>query len=337
MTSTLPGVEVCALSLNHIKCLQCFKEISLSGSRLTKLDVSSICATKFNVEKTMLERKIRQEQDEILQQKINELSISRKRKRNTIDDDEEDDEDEKDMYVKQEVARRLPYFEKFLLLRTPCCDQVFISDGCQAIPCTNCNVDFCGFCLEAVFPSTKRAECHRHAQECPENEFNQGDYFTPSFVPFYLSCKRFAQEWNNFVADDDVSFDVILKLIEKITPMIQDSNLMFIDSGHVQLVLTQEQQTKINNHDNGDDEPAAAPAQEDNHRRARRARRGLCGYCHVQGHNIRTCPQRLLDEDMRRQELEDVPPLLEDNDVPPLLEDNDVPLLVDREVIVIDH
>jgi len=87
----------------------------------------------------------------------------------------------------------------------------------------------------------------------------------------------------------EVSFDVIITLMSKLVPIVQDSNLVFNDAGYVDVVFTEQQLGMIN-----DPEPPVAQPQQQNRRGRRRApaepRRYLCGICRQEGHNRMRCP-----------------------------------------------
>ena len=138
--------------------------------------------------------------------------------------------------------------------------------------------------------------------KCHENVHFQNDYYVPEFYPQYCQHRRFADVWNDMVASGLVSFKIIIQLIEKLAPMIKETNLVFEqdNSGFVNIILTSDQEKQV--------QPAAAavpipipmvpmPVPVDNNiinapRRQRRAPR--CGICRLEGHNRSRCPMREL-------------------------------------------
>lgn len=103
--------------------------VDLSGSKLCKYDISSIRETINEVKMNLLEKRIRQQCEKEMENRL--LELSRKRQKMDNDDDADDSE--------IEVARLLPLFEKLLYMRSPCCDLPYTSDGCEAILCDQCD------------------------------------------------------------------------------------------------------------------------------------------------------------------------------------------------------
>lgn len=103
--------------------------MDLSGSKLCKYDISSIRETINQVKMNLLEKRIRQDCEREMDSKLQELS----RKRQKTDDDDNEGNSE------VEVTRLFPLFEKLLYVRSPCCDQPYTADGCEAILCDQCN------------------------------------------------------------------------------------------------------------------------------------------------------------------------------------------------------
>jgi hypothetical protein len=272
------------IPINFVPCLNCREMVDLSGSKLCKYDISSIRETINEVKMKLVEKRIRQECAQEMENRLQELS--RKRQKTEYNDDDDDSE--------VEVARLFPLFEKLLYMRSPCCGLPYTSDGCEAILCDQCNSHFCGLCLEATFRGKdKSVECHNHAKTCVYNEHFKGDYYTRSFYSQYQQYRRFAQKWNDFVVAGDVSYSTIIALMSKLVPILQDTNLVFNDAGYVDLVFTNEQQVIMDAHEH------PPPAAEQPRRRRREPRRYRCGFCRQEGHNQLRCPLR------RQQERED--------------------------------
>lgn len=286
--------EIEAIPSNFVKCLKCKEIVILSGSQLTKSEVSLIADEKHSISNKKREEELNKTRHEVNElRKQLEESNKRRRMNGT-------EEERKELLINTEVANIFPRFEKLLLLVTPCCNTVFQADGCQAIHCDPCGASFCGLCLqvEHCYKGDKRNDqSHRHVRNCPENEHYKGNYFTPEFYPQYCCFRRFANEWNNFIWEEGVSFDVIAKLIEKIEPMIKDSNLVFDDNAQVVCDFTAEQRAIV--------EPPpreVAPPREPREQRERRPNR--CGHCRLEGHNRARCPE-LIAERQRLRELRD--------------------------------
>ena len=288
--------EIEAIPSNFIKCLKCKNNVILSGSQLTKSEVSLIAD-----EKHLICNKKREEELNRTRHEVNELrkQLEESNKRRRIN---ETDEERKDMLINTEVAKIFPRFEKLLLLVTPCCNAVFQADGCQAIHCDPCGASFCGLCLskEHCYKGDKRNDqSHRHVRNCPENEHYKGNYFTPEFYPQYCCFRRFANEWNNFIWEEDVSFDVVAKLIERIEPMIKDSNLVFDDNAQVVCDFTAEQRAIVN-----PPPREIAPPRGGEQAAGGRRRPNRCGHCRLEGHNRARCPELVAERIREREERE---------------------------------
>lgn len=119
------------IPINFVPCLNCRQIVDLSGSKLCKFDISSIRETINQVKMNLLEKRIRQECEKEMDEKLQELT----RKRQRIDTEDGGGDDNSDV----EVARLFPIFEKLLYMRSPCCDQPYTADGCEAILCDQCN------------------------------------------------------------------------------------------------------------------------------------------------------------------------------------------------------
>lgn len=143
---------------------------------------------------------------------------------------------------------------------------------------------FCGLCLDCTFNGDRKSiECHNHVKTCIYNEHFKGDYYTRDFYSQYQQYRRFAQKWNDFVVGGEVSFDVIITLMSKLVPIVQDSNLVFNDAGYVDVAFTEQQLGMINDQE---------PPRRGRRRAPAEPRRYLCGICRQEGHNRMRCPLR---------------------------------------------
>ena len=112
------------IPLNFVRCLSCLKYVSLSGCHLSKYSVSSIRETINQVKFILMEKKIRKECETEMHDKIRELG------KETAGSEVGDN---------IEVTRLFTEFENLLYMKRPCCKLAYVSDGCQAILCDNCN------------------------------------------------------------------------------------------------------------------------------------------------------------------------------------------------------
>ena len=292
------------MPINCISCIACKKPVSLKGP-LSKVDVSTIAFEINKIRNEIIEKRKEEEFEQRLQdvkdehnRQLSQLSAKRRKLKhnNKKEDDEEEEEFDpdaeekmKDMLVDAEVEKLFPRFEKMLYLLTPCCHQVFDADGCQAIECSKCKTSFCGLCLEEEFcfsgdGEEKYRKSHDHVKNCLHNMHFKGDYFTHSFYPQYCCYRRFGEAWNDFLYTENISMDLIARLLEKIKPLIIDSNLILDDTAQMTLKFTPEQEIIMN--------PPPIPE--------RRVRRYRCGHCRDPGHNRARCPIRLRENEEAR-------------------------------------
>lgn len=96
-----------------------------------------------------------------------------------------------------------------------------------------------------------------------------------------------------------MSFDIIIHLMQKLVPIVQDSNLVFNDAGYVELVFTKEQLVLMNGAED-------VPAPQENRRRRREPRRYLCGICRQEGHNRMRCPLRNQNQNQIQNQVNDI-------------------------------
>lgn len=112
---------------NYVRCLSCLSYVNLSGCKLNKYDVSSIRETINQVKFILMEKKIRQECEMEMNEKIKQLGAA------TAAAAAEKPENN------AEVMRLFTEFENLLYMKRPCCKLAYTSDGCQAIFCDECN------------------------------------------------------------------------------------------------------------------------------------------------------------------------------------------------------
>jgi len=243
MNKSMTMKEIEELPEGFISCLACRTVIPLTGSKLDAIEISRI-----QRDKELLKKKKKDEETEMEKNKIAEQLLMVERENEKLKEEllkqMKATGNAEDLLHEQEATRLTAVLEVFLVPRSPCCQKVFDNDGCQAVHCDSCEVDFCGVCQVDTFrdPDIERrsAACHAHVKNCPLNEKFPGTYWIDPMYPMCLRKKRFALEYNKYMNDEDIPFEILMRVVEKCRPFLDD-NLILTDNGRIEFEFTDAQ------------------------------------------------------------------------------------------------
>lgn len=329
MNKSMTPKEIEDLPEGFISCSACRDVVPLTGSKLDAVEISRI-----QRDKELIKKKKKDDEAEMEKNKIAEQLMMVEKENQKLKEELakrlEGIANAEDLLHEQEANRITKLLENFLIPRSPCCQKVFVNDGCQAVHCDTCEIDFCGVCQIECFrdPDVERrsAVCHAHVKNCPLNVDFKGTFWIDPMYPECIRKQRFAREFNKYMNDEEISFDVLMKVVEKSRPFL-DANLILTDNGHIQFQFTNAQKAlfprknvqrrrdraaeiveraRVAEVQPPGGEPqvveaeaeveagAAAAAEEEPvaPRPPRQRARPRCGYCGEHGHNRQTCPLR---------------------------------------------
>ena len=243
MNKSMTIKEIEELPEGFISCCACRKAVPLTGSKLDAIEISRIQSVK-----ELLKKKNKDDEAEMEKNKIAEQLMIFERENQKLKEEllkqMKAAGNAEDLLHEQEANRITSVLENFLVPRSPCCQKVFVNDGCQAIHCDDCEVDFCGVCQVECFRDRdverRSAVCHAHVKNCPLNVEFKGTFWIDPMYPECLRKKRFATEYNNFMNDEDIPFEILMRVVEKCRPFLDD-NLLLTDNGRIQFEFTDAQ------------------------------------------------------------------------------------------------
>lgn len=243
MNKSMTPKEIEDLPEGFISCSACRDVVPLTGSKLDAIEISRI-----QRDKELIKKKKNDDEAEMEKNKIAEQLMMVERENQKLKEELakrlEGTAHAEDLLHEQEANRITKLLENFLIPRSPCCQKVFVNDGCQAVHCDTCEIDFCGVCQIECFrdPDVERrsAVCHAHVKNCPLNVDFKGTFWIDPMYPECIRKQRFAREFNKYMNDEEISFDVLMKVVEKSRPFL-DANLILTDNGHIQFQFTDAQ------------------------------------------------------------------------------------------------
>jgi hypothetical protein len=243
MNKSMTMKEIEELPEGFISCFACRTVVPLTGSKLDAIEISRI-----QRDKELLKKKKKDDEEEIEKNKIAEQLMMFERENQKLKEEllkqMKAAGNAEDLLHEQEANRLTAVLENFLVPRSPCCQKVFVNDGCQAIHCEDCEVDFCGVCQVDTFrdPDVERrsAVCHAHVKNCPLNVEFKGTYWIDPMYPECIRKKRFATEYNKYMNDEDIPFEILMRVVEKCRPFLDD-NLILTDNGRIEFEFTDTQ------------------------------------------------------------------------------------------------
>ena len=243
MNKSMTIKEIEELPEGFISCCACRKAVPLTGSKLDAIEISRIQSVKELLKKKKKDDEAEMEKNKIAEQLMIFERENQKLKEELLKQMKAAGNAE-DLLHEQEANRITSVLENFLVPRSPCCQKVFVNDGCQAIHCDDCEVDFCGVCQVECFRDRdverRSAVCHAHVKNCPLNVEFKGTFWIDPMYPECLRKKRFATEYNNFMNDEDIPFEILMRVVEKCRPFLDD-NLLLTDNGRIQFEFTDAQ------------------------------------------------------------------------------------------------
>jgi len=243
MNKSMTTKEIEELPEGFISCCACRNVVPLTGSKLDAIEISRIQRDKELLKKKKKDEEVEMEKNKIAEQLMMVERENQKLKEELLKQMKAAGNAE-DLLHEQEANRLTAVLENFLVPRSPCCQKVYVNDGCQAIHCDDCEVDFCGVCQVDTFrdPDVERrsAVCHAHVKNCPLNVEFKGTYWIDPMYPECLRKKRFALEYNKYMNDEDIAFEILMRVVEKCRPFLDD-NLILTDNGGIQFEFTDAQ------------------------------------------------------------------------------------------------
>ena len=245
MNKSMTPKEIEELPEGFISCSACREVVPLTGSKLDAIEISKIQIDKELIKKRKKDNEAEIEKNQITEQLMMVERENQKLKEELFKRMEGTGNNEDLLYVYEQEANRITaLLENCLIPRSPCCQKVFDNDGCQAIHCDDCEVDFCGICQVECFrdPDVERrsAACHDHVIICPLNVEFKGVFFINPMYPACLRKQRFASEYNEYMNDEDIAFEILVQVVEKCRPFLDD-NLKLTDNGHIEFKFTNAQ------------------------------------------------------------------------------------------------
>ena len=324
MNKAMTPQEIEDLPEGFIACSACRNVVPLTGSKLDAIEISRI-----QRDKECIKNKKKDDEAEMERNKIAEQLMMVERENQKLKEElakrTEADGDAEDLRHEEEAKRIAKLIENFLIPRAPCCKKVYVNDGCQAVHCESCRVDFCGVCQVECFRDPdveiRSTACHTHVKQCPRNIDFKGTYWIDPMYPECIRKQNFAAEYNKYVNDEEVPFEVLFRVVEKCRPFLDD-NLILTDNGRIEFKFTDAQKEIFPRKpaqrrrdiraaerreearvaaalpppppiDNVVEQPQVIEQEDIVPPRVPRVRaRPRCGECNQHGHNRQTCPQR---------------------------------------------
>ena len=243
MNKSMTPKEIEDLPEGFISCSACRDVVPLTGSKLDAVEISLIQQNK-----ELIKTKKKDDEAEVEKNKIAEQLMMVERENQKLKEELakrlEGTANAEDLLHEQEANRITKLLENFLIPRSPCCQKVFVNDGCQAVHCDTCEIDFCGVCQVECFRDRdverRNAVCHAHVKNCPLNVEFKGTFWTDPMYPECIRKQRFASEYNKYMNDEEASFEVLMRVVEKCRPFLDD-NLLLTDNGRIQFEFTDAQ------------------------------------------------------------------------------------------------
>ena len=243
MNKSMTPKEIEDLPEGFISCSACRDVVPLTGSKLDAVEISRIQRDKELIKKKKDVDEAEMEKNKIAEQLMMVERENQKLKEELLKQMKATGNAE-DLLHEQEANRITKLLENFLIPRSPCCQKVFVNDGCQAIHCDDCGVDFCGVCQVECFRDRdverRSAVCHAHVKNCPLNVEFKGTFWIDPMYPECIRKQRFAREYNKYMNDEEVPFEVLMRVVETSRPFL-DANLILTDDGHIQFQFTDAQ------------------------------------------------------------------------------------------------